>query len=276
MTTAPLVQLASGHSIPQIGLGTWPLDDAQAADVVAKALELGYRHIDTAENYGNEAGVGEGLRRSGLPREDVFITTKFNREWHSVEGVHTAWENAVRRLGVEYLDLFLIHWPNPAQDRYLAAWEGLLKLRAEGKVRSIGVSNFFPAHSARLIDATGVAPDVDQLQISPYWVKHDMRAFNLGHSTVTESYTPIGRGKDLLAEPAVIAAADAHGVTPGQAVLRWHTQQGLVAIPKSSHPERLAQNLDVFGFDLTPEEIAAFNALDGTGPEAADPESFGH
>ncbi|GAA2198442.1 aldo/keto reductase [Sinomonas flava] len=276
MTTAPLVQLASGHSIPQIGLGTWPLDDAQAADVVAKALDLGYRHIDTAENYGNEAGVGEGLRRSGLARGDVFITTKFNREWHSVDGVHTAWENAVRRLGVEYLDLFLIHWPNPSQDTYLAAWEGLLKLRAEGKVRSIGVSNFFPAHSARLIDATGVAPDVDQLQISPYWVKHDMRAFNIGHGTVTESYTPIGRGNDLLAEPAVVAAAEAHGVTPGQAVLRWHTQQGLVAIPKSSHPERLAQNLDVFGFDLTAEEIAAFNALDGTGPEAADPESFGH
>ncbi|GAB3282541.1 aldo/keto reductase [Sinomonas notoginsengisoli] len=276
MATAPLIQLASGHSIPQLGLGTWPLDDAQAADVVTTALELGYRHIDTAENYGNEAGVGEGLRRSGMPREDVFITTKFNREWHSVNGVHTAWENAVRRLGVDYLDLFLIHWPNPDQDSYVQAWDGLTQLRAEGKVRSIGVSNFFPAHAGRLIEATGVAPDVNQLQISPYWVKDEARAFNAGHGTVTESYTPIGRGKELLGEPAVVAAAEAHGVTPAQGVLRWHTQQGLVAIPKSTHRERLAENLDVFGFDLTPEELGAFNALDGSGPEAADPESFGH
>lgn len=276
MATAPLIQLASGRSIPQLGLGTWPLDDAQVADTVVAALELGYRHIDTAENYGNEAGVGEGLRRSGLPREDVFIATKFNREWHSVEGVHTAWENAVRRLGVDYLDLFLIHWPNPDQDTYVQAWDGLIKLRAEGKVRSIGVSNFFPVHAGRLIEATGVAPDVNQLQISPYWVKDDARAFNAGHSTVTESYTPIGRGKELLAEPAVVAAAEAHGVTPAQAVLRWHTQQGLVAIPKSANPQRLAENLDVFGFDLTAAEIAAFNALDGTGPDAADPETFGH
>jgi 2,5-diketo-D-gluconate reductase A len=276
MATAPLIRLASGHSIPQIGLGTWPLDDAQAADVVTTALGLGYRHIDTAEDYGNESGVGEGIRRSGLAREEVFVTTKFNRRWHSVDGVHTAWENAVRRLGVDYLDLFLIHWPNPDQDTYVQAWEGLIRLRGEGKVRSIGVSNFFPAHAQRLIDATGVAPDVDQLQISPYWTKHAMRAFNLGHATVTESYTPIGRGQDLLSEPAVVAAAEAHGVTAGQAVLRWHTQQGLVAIPKSAHPERLAQNLDAFGFDLTPAEIAAFDALDGRGPEAADPETFGH
>lgn len=276
MTTSPLIKLASGHSIPQIGLGTWPLDDAQAADVVATAVELGYRHVDTAENYGNEAGVGEGLRHSGVPREDLFITTKFNREWHSVEGVHTAWENAVRKLGVDYLDLFLIHWPNPDQDTYIQAWEGLIRLRAEGKVRSIGVSNFFPAHVERIIEATGVAPDVDQLQVSPYWVKPEARAFNAGHATVTEAYTPIGRGQDLLSEAVVVAAAEAHGVTPAQAVLRWHTQQGVVAIPKSSHPARLAENLDVFGFDLTAAEIAAFDALDGKGPDAADPEKFGH
>ncbi|GAB2739435.1 aldo/keto reductase [Sinomonas soli] len=276
MATAPFITLPSGHSIPQIGLGTWPLDDAQAADVVAAALELGYRHVDTAENYGNEAGVGEGIRRSGLDRGDVFITTKFNRAWHSADGVRTAWENAARKLGVEYLDLFLIHWPNPDQDTYVQAWEGLIRLRAEGKVRSIGASNFFPSHLQRLIDATGVAPDVDQLQVSPYWVKHEARAFNLGHGTVTEAYTPIGRGQELLAEEAVLSAARAHGVTPAQAVLRWHTQQGLVAIPKSAHPDRLAANLDVFGFDLTHEELAALDALDGRGPEAADPETFGH
>ncbi|WP_077489957.1 aldo/keto reductase [Sinomonas mesophila] len=276
MATAPRIPLASGNSIPQIGLGTWPLDDAGAADVVSLAFGLGYRHVDTAENYGNEAGVGEGIRRSGVPREEAFVATKFNRRWHSVDGVRSAWENSVRRLGLEYLDLFLVHWPNPDQDTYVQAWEGLITLREEGKVRSIGVSNFTPAHLDRIIDATGVAPDVDQIQLSPYWVQAGPRAAHRERGIVTEAYTPIGRGTDLLAAPAVVAAAEAHGVTPAQAVLRWHTQQGLVAIPKSSDPRRLAQNLDVFGFDLTEAEIAAIDALDGSGPEQADPDAFGH
>lgn len=275
-STAPLIRLASGHSIPQIGLGTWPLNDAETADVVATAFELGYRHVDTAENYGNEQGVGEGVRRSGIPREEVFVTTKFNREWHSVSGVREAWERSVRRLGLEYLDLFLVHWPNPDQGTYVQAWEGLLELRDEGKVRSIGVSNFTPENLEDIIKATGVGPDVNQIQLSPYWVQDRWRAFHEAHAIVTESYSPIGRGQDLLSEPAVVAAAEAHGVTPAQAVLRWHTQQGLVAIPKSASRERLAANLDVFGFDLTPEEIKGFNTLDGTGPAAADPNAFGH
>ena len=276
MATAPRIPLASGHSIPQIGLGTWPLDDAGAADVVSLALGLGYRHVDTAENYGNEAGVGEGIRRSGVPREEVFVATKFNRRWHSVDGVRAAWENSVRRLGLEYLDLFLVHWPNPDQDTYVQAWEGLIALREEGRVRAIGVSNFTPAHIDRIVDATGVAPDVDQIQLSPYWVQAAARAAHRGRGIVSEAYTPIGRGTDLLSAAAVVDAAEAHGVTPAQAVLRWHTQQGIVAIPKSSDPQRLAQNLDVFGFDLTEAEIAALDALDGSGPEQADPDAFGH
>ncbi|HKU10469.1 MAG TPA: aldo/keto reductase [Sinomonas sp.] len=275
-STAPLITLASGHSIPQIGLGTWPLDDAEVAHVVETAFDLGYRHVDTAENYRNEKGVGDGIRRSGVPREDVFVTTKFNREWHSVKGVREAWENSVRRLGLEYLDLFLIHWPNPDQGTYVQAWEGLLELRDEGKVRSIGVSNFIPQHLEDLISSTGVGPDVNQIQLSPYWVQHQARAFHGGHAIVTESYSPIGRGQDLLSEPAVAAVAEAHGVTPAQAVLRWHTQQGLVAIPKSASRARLAANLAVFDFDLTLEEIKSLDALDGTGPAAADPLSFGH
>ena len=276
MATAPRIPLASGHSIPQIGLGTWPLDDAGAADVVSLALGLGYRHVDTAENYGNEAGVGEGIRRSGVPREEVFVATKFNRRWHSVDGVRSAWENSVRRLGLEYLDLFLVHWPNPDQDTYVQAWEGLIALREEGRVRAIGVSNFTPAHVDRIVDATGVAPDVDQIQLSPYWVQAAARAAHRERGIMTEAYTPIGRGTDLLSAAAVVDAAEAHGVTPAQAVLRWHTQQGIVAIPKSSDPQRLAQNLDVFGFDLTDGEIAALDALDGSGPEQADPNRFGH
>ncbi|MEA5453523.1 aldo/keto reductase [Sinomonas sp. JGH33] len=276
MTAAPLVPLSSGYHIPQLGLGTWPLDNEQAADVVGTALELGYRLIDTAENYGNEEGVGEGLRRSGVPRNEIFVTTKFNRAWHSVAGVHEAWEKSVRRLGVGYLDLFLIHWPNPDQGTYIEAWEGLLELRDEGKIRSAGVSNFTPEHLGAIIEATGVGPDVNQIQLSPYWVQDQTRAFHGAHAIVTESWSPIGKGRDLLAEPAVVAAAEAHGVTPAQAVLRWHTQQGLVAIPKSASRERLVQNLDVFGFSLTADEIAALNALDGTGPKAADPDTFGH
>ncbi|WP_336854524.1 aldo/keto reductase [Sinomonas albida] len=276
MTAAPRIPLSSGHSIPQLGLGTWPLDNTQAAEVIATALELGYRHVDTAENYGNEEGVGEGLRRSGVPREEVFVTTKFNREWHSVGGVREAWERSVRRLGLDYLDLFLVHWPNPDQGTYAEAWDGLLALREEGKIHSVGVSNFTPAHLEVIIEATGVGPDVDQIQLSPYWTQQEARAYHLGHAIVTESYSPIGRGLELLGEPAVVAVAEAHGVTPAQAVLRWHTQQGLVAIPKSASPQRLAENLDVFSFDLTPEELAALDALNGTGPEAADPDKFGH
>lgn len=275
-SSSPIIPLASGHAIPQLGLGTWPLDNAEAADVVATAFELGYRHVDTAENYGNEEGVGEGIRRSGLPREDVFVTTKFNRAWHSVDGVREAWENAVRRLGLEYLDLFLVHWPNPHQGTFVEAWEGLIALREQGKVRSIGVSNFTPEHLDAIIGATGVGPDVDQIQLSPYWVQDRARAYHQAHAIVTESYSPIGRGQELLSEPAVVAIAEAHGVSPAQAVLRWHTQQGLVAIPKSASRERLEANLAVFDFDLTPQEIRSLDALDGTGPSAADPNEFGH
>ncbi|MCH6469269.1 aldo/keto reductase [Sinomonas terrae] len=275
-SSAPTIQLASGHAIPQLGLGTWPLDNSEAADVVATAFELGYRHVDTAENYGNEEGVGEGIRRSGVPREDVFVTTKFNREWHSVDGVREAWEHAVRRLGLEYLDLFLVHWPNPDQGTFVEAWEGLVALRDQGKVRSVGVSNFTPEHLDAIITTTGVGPDVNQIQLSPYWVQDNARAYHQAHAIVTESYSPIGRGQELLSEPAVVTVAEAHGVSPAQAVLRWHTQQGLVAIPKSSSRERLEANLAVFDFDLSPEEIRSLNALDGKGPSAADPNTFGH
>ena len=275
-SSAPTIQLASGHAIPQLGLGTWPLDNSEAADVVATAFELGYRHVDTAENYGNEEGVGEGIRRSGVPREEVFVTTKFNREWHSVDGVREAWEHAVRRLGLEYLDLFLVHWPNPDQGTFVEAWEGLVALRDQGKVRSVGVSNFTPEHLDAIITTTGVGPDVNQIQLSPYWVQDNARAYHQAHAIVTESYSPIGRGQELLSEPAVVTVAEAHGVSPAQAVLRWHTQQGLVAIPKSSSRERLEANLAVFDFDLSADEIRSLNALDGKGPSAADPNTFGH
>jgi 2,5-diketo-D-gluconate reductase A len=273
--TVPTLTLPHGAELPAIGLGTWPMDDAEAARAVATALETGYRLVDTAENYRNESGVGQGLRDSGVPREDVFVTTKLNRRWHSVDGVRTAWENSVRKLGVDYLDLLLIHWPNPDQGTYVQAWEGLVQLLEEGKVRAIGTSNFKPAHLARIVEATGVVPDVNQINLNPYATRAASVAANAAHGTVTESWSPI-KPHTMLAEPAVTAAADAHGVTPAQVVLRWHTQHGYVPIPKSADPARQAQNLDVFGFALTDAELAAIDALDRGEDHVTDSDEFGH
>ena len=273
--TAPTVTLPHGLELPTLGLGTWPMDDAGAAVAVRTAIESGYRLVDTAENYRNEAGVGQGLRDSGVAREDVVVTTKLNRRWHSVEGVRQAWENSVRLLGVDYIDVFLIHWPNPDQDTYAQAWEGLGQLLEEGKVRAIGTSNFKPAHLDRIVAATGVVPDVNQINLNPYALRTESVAANAAHGTVTESWSPI-KPASMLAEPAIVAAADAHGVTPAQVVLRWHTQHGYVPIPKSSHPARQAQNLAIFGFTLTDAELAAIDALDKGESHVTDSERFGH
>jgi len=272
----PVKQLANGATLPAIGLGTWPMDDAEAGAAVVHALQAGYRLIDTAENYHNEEGVGEGIRRAGIPRAEVFVTTKFNKEWHSVEGVRTTWEHSASRLGLEYIDMMLIHWPNPGQDRYVEAWQGLVKLLEAGKVRAIGTSNFTAEQLQRIIDATGVVPDVNQIQHSPFWLRDDLLAFHAEHGIVTESWGPLGRGRGMLGAPPVADAARAHGVTPAQAVLRWHIQRGAVPIPKSVDPERMAQNLDVFGFELTAGEVAAIDTLNGAGPELTSPLEFGH
>ncbi|ACZ31632.1 aldo/keto reductase [Xylanimonas cellulosilytica DSM 15894] len=273
--TAPTITLPHGLELPALGLGTWPMDDAEAAVGVRTAIEAGYRLVDTAENYRNEKGVGQGVRDAGVPREDVVITTKLNREWHSVDSVRTAWENSVRRLGVDYLDLFLIHWPNPDQGTYVQAWEGLAKLLEEGKVRAIGTSNFKPAHLDAIVAATGVVPDVNQINLNPYATRSASVAANAAHGTVTESWSPI-KPHRMLAEPAITAAAQAHGVTPAQVVLRWHTQHGYVPIPKSSDPGRQAENLAVFGFTLTDAEIAAIDALDRGEEHVTDSDDFGH
>ncbi|MET1036390.1 MAG: aldo/keto reductase [Arthrobacter sp.] len=274
--SVPLKKLVNGASIPSIGLGTYPMDDAEAGAAVVHALEAGYRLIDTAENYFNEEGIAEGIVRSGVPRAELFVTTKFNKRWHSLEGVRTAWERSVTRLELEYLDLLLIHWPNPDQNRYVEAWRGLVSLLEEGKVRAIGTSNFTPAQLGEIIDATGVVPDVNQIQHSPLWLKDEQLDFHARHGIVTESWSPLGKGGSLLTSPAVVAAARAHGVTPAQAVLRWHVQRGAVPIPKTTDPARMSENLGVFGFELTDEQVAAIDALDGTGPAAADPMAFGH
>jgi 2,5-diketo-D-gluconate reductase A len=262
--------------MPQLGLGTWPMSSAEAEVAVPTAIEAGYRLVDTAYAYGNEEGVGAGLRASDMPREELFVTTKLNAEWHGVREVREAFVDSTRKLGVEYLDLYLIHWPNPAQDRYVDAWRGLCRLLDEELVRAIGVSNFKPVHLERLLESTGVAPDVNQIELNPYLARTEARAFHAQHGIVTQSYSPIDRGGELLREPVVVAAAERLGRTPAQVVLRWHVQQDLTVAVKSSDPQRQAENLAVFDFELTPDEMAALSALDRGEAAATDSDTFGH
>jgi 2,5-diketo-D-gluconate reductase A len=220
--------------------------------------------------------VGKGVAAASVAREDVFVTTKFNKEWHSHEGVAEATEASLRRLGLDYLDLLLVHWPNPDQDTYVEAWEGLIAVRERGLVRHIGVSNFLPEHIERIIAATGVAPELDQLQINPRWTQPESRAFNAAHGIVTQSWRPLGLGGELLTLPLVVTLAEQHGVAPGQVVLAWHVALGLSATPKSSDPARLALNLAAQDIALEPADVTALSALDGTEPDVTSPYVFGH
>lgn len=274
---APTTTLRSGAEMPVLGLGTWPLRGDECAAAVRTAIETGYRLVDTAENYRNEEGVGQGIRDAGVDRSEIFVTTKFNAEWHSIEGVREAYEASCARLGVDYLDLLLIHWPNPDQDRYVDAVQGLERLREQGRLRAIGVSNFKPAHLQRVIDETGVVVDVNQIQLSPYTTRDATVAFDREHGIVTESWSPIGGSSDgLRSDPAIAAVAERHGKSVTQTVLRWHLQLGLVTVPKSGDPGRIAENLDVFDFTLDDDEMAAISALDQGESEAADSDAFGH
>ena len=272
---APVVTLRNGAKMPLLGLGTWPMENAEAAEVVESALEMGYRLIDTAENYANEPGVGVAVKHSSVPREDIFITTKFNKQWHSYDGVEEAFEASARRLGVDYIDLLMVHWPVPEQDRYVDAVAGMTKLLADGRIRALGVSNFKTAHLRRLFDS-GLVPDVNQVQLDPLHTRPDIVELHRQHGIVTEAWSPLGRGGALLQEPAVTALADAYGRTPAQVVLRWHTLVGNVAIPKSSHPDRLAENLGIFDFVLTGEELDALSALNSGETGLLDADVFGH
>jgi 2,5-diketo-D-gluconate reductase A len=275
----PAIPLNTGATIPQVGLGTWPLDDAQAADAVAAGIEAGYRHVDTATRYGNEAGVGEGIRRSGIDREELFVTTKLDGQFQGSDRAIDGIRAALERLGTSYVDLLLIHWPLPARDEFVSTWRTFERLHADGLARAIGVSNFKPAHLDRLIAETSVVPAVNQIQISPAITRLEQRAYDDAHGIVTQSWSPLGGGsgvRSLLSEPVIVEVADRLGRTPAQVVLRWHVQQGLVVIPKSSDPARLAQNLDLFSFELSPDDMASLATLD-EGPDAGvDSDSTGH
>lgn len=271
--TTPDRLLNDGHTIPQVGLGTWPLRGEDAASTVATAIELGYRHIDTAARYENENGVGEGIRRSGLDREELFVTTKLDGQWQGDGRAIQGLRDCLERLGLAYVDLLLIHWPLPARGEFVSTWRTFEVLKEEGLTRSIGVSNFTPAHLDVLAAETETVPAVNQIQLSPAITRVDQRAYDTQHGIVTQSWSPI---KGMLDEPALIQVADKHGRTAAQVALRWHVQHGLVVIPKSTDPTRLAQNLELFDFELDAADLAAIATLD-QGPDAGvDSDRDGH
>ncbi|MEU6104577.1 aldo/keto reductase [Streptomyces flaveolus] len=257
MISIPAHTLNDGTTLPALGLGTWPMKDDEAERAVRDALETGYRLIDTATNYRNETGVGRGVAGSDVPREEIVVTTKLPGRHHGYEETLASFEESRARLGLEYVDLYLIHWPLPRVDRFVGSWKAMIKLRDDGLVRSIGVSNFTADHIERLEKETGVLPSVNQIELHPLFPQDELRAFHERKGVRTESWSPLGRGSDLLDDPAVAAVAEAHGVTPAQAVLRWHTQLGAVPIPKSSDPGRQRANLDVFGFTLDDAQMDA-------------------
>jgi 2,5-diketo-D-gluconate reductase A len=281
MSPADPVRLSNGVALPRCGFGTANLRGSIGERAVLDAIEAGYRLIDTAEAYHNEDAVGRAIRASGVPREELIVTTKFDRHWHHEDGPRQALEASLERLGLDTVDLLLIHWPNPALDRYVDAWRGMLALLDQGRVRAIGTSNFTPDHLTRLIDATGIAPHVNQIQLNPWVPRHRERTFHARHGIVTESWGPLGlgwghdRSASLLGEAPVIAAAEAHGCTPAQVVLRWHLQLDLIAIPRTRRAARMQENLDLDGFHLTVEEMEAIGTLEREGV-AIDPETTGH
>ena len=275
--TPPTRKLIHGAEIPVLGLGTAPVQGEEVVRQVATAIAAGYRLIDTAENYGNEEGVGEGIRATGVDRSAIFLTSKLNRRWHSVDGVRQALEGSLERLGTDYLDLFLVHWPNPDQDRYVDAVRGLEALREEGLVHAIGVSNFKPTHLQRVIDETGIIPDVNQVQLSPYSTRPDVRAIDDTYGIATESWSPIGASSETLRQdPRLTEIAERFDKTPTQVILRWHVQMGLVVIPKSVSPKHLAENVAVFDFELTGDDMDTINAFDQGDSELTDSDEFGH
>jgi 2,5-diketo-D-gluconate reductase A len=274
--SVPSMVLRHGAQMPQLGLGTWPMSNKEAERAIVSAAEAGYRLFDTAYAYGNEEGVGRGLRACGVPREELFLTTKLNGEWHGIEGVQDAWTAATKRLGVDYIDLFMIHWPLPRKDRYVDAVRGLAKLLEDGRVRAIGASNFKPAHLDRVIAESGIAPDVNQIQLSPYTTREEARAYHAEHGIVTQSWSPLGLGRELLRDPVIVEIAEHHDKSAAQVVLRWHVQLGLSAVPKSANPQRMAENIDVYDFELTVEEVAALSALDRGEAFADDSDVTGH
>ena len=261
MAEIPTYVLNDGNALPAIGFGTYPLRGEDGTAAIVSALECGYRLIDTAVNYENEKEVGEALRRSGVPRDEVLVASKIPGRHHAYDDAIASVHGSLERLGLDHIDLHLIHWPNPGRGLYVEAWRALVQLREDGLVHSIGVSNFTEEHLQRIIDDTGVTPAVNQIELHPRFPQQRMRDVHERLGVRTEAWSPMGKRRAPLKESAVTAAAHAYDVTPGQVILRWHVQLGSLPIPKSADPRRQAENLDVFGFELTDDEMAAITSL---------------
>ena len=275
--TVPNLLLHDGTSIPQLGFGVFQVPPPETAATVTQAFEVGYRHIDTAQMYGNEAGVGEAIRASGLDRDELYITTKLNNSFHRPDDARREIDASLERLGLDQVDLFLIHWPLPTRydGDFVQTWRALIEAQEAGKTRSIGVSNFQPAHLDRIIDETGVVPVVNQVEVHPYLTNEEVRAANAKHGVLTEAWSPIAQGA-VLDDPTIGEIASAVGRTPAQVTLRWHVQRGDIVFPKSMSVERMRENFALFDFELSPEQVEAISGLDRgedgrTGP---NPDTF--
>ncbi|MFE9571109.1 aldo/keto reductase [Streptomyces sp. NPDC006692] len=262
MSKVPSITLNNGVEMPQLGFGVWQVPDDEAAKAVSTAIESGYRSIDTAAIYENETGTGKAVAASGVAREELFVTTKL---WNSQQGYDStlrAFDASLDKLGLDYVDLYLIHWPVPAKDAYVDTYRAFEKIYEDGRAKAIGVSNFQPVHLERLLGETSVVPAVNQIELHPQLAQAESRALHAKHSIATEAWSPLGQGRGLLEVPTVVAIAQKHGRTPAQVVLRWHLQLGNVVIPKSVTPSRIKENIDVFGFELDSDDLAALAALD--------------
>jgi len=269
----PQLPLRDGEQIPQLGFGVFQVPPRETEEVVAQALASGYRHIDTAAAYRNEGGVGQAIRASGLDRGEVFVTTKCFNDDHGYEQAKHALAASLERLEMSHVDLYLIHWPVPVHDNYVETWKAFIDARAEGLVRSIGVSNFNPSHLERVIRETGETPSINQIELHPYFQQRGLRREHEQLGILTEAWSPLAQGK-VLDDPAIVAIADVHGKTPGQVVIRWHLQLGNVVIPKSVTPARIEENFDVFGFELSAAEMESIDGLDRGMRIGPDPETF--
>jgi len=274
MSDVPTVRFNNGVEIPQLGFGVFQVPPDEVVEPVRTAIESGYRLIDTAAAYQNEEGVGKAIADSGMPRDQLFITTKL---WNADQGYDkalNAFDESLAKLGLDYVDLYLIHWPLPKRDLYVDTWKAFEKIYADGRARAIGVSNFTQRHLNRLLQETEVVPSLNQIELHPRLPQEEMRAFHAQHDIVTEAWSPIGQGKGLLEDPTLASIAEAHGKSPAQVVLRWHIQLGNVTIPKSVTPDRIQQNIEVFDFELSDADMGTISAL-GTGERVGpDPETF--
>ncbi|OIL57561.1 2,5-diketo-D-gluconic acid reductase, partial [Oenococcus oeni] len=257
----PNIVLNDGHSLPAIGLGTYLVRGGQGVDQILSAIEDGYRLIDTSTNYDSEGAVGEAIRRSGIPRSEFIVTSKLPGKYHHYQDALMMIQESIFRMGIDYLDLYLIHWPLPKRDHYVEAWKALVDAQKLGLIRSIGVSNFLPEHLDRIINESGVTPAVNQIEVHPYWVQEDMLAANKSRGIVSEAWSPLGRGSAALKEDIIKNLADKYGKNTGQIILRWHTQRGIIPLPKASSLIHQRSNIDIFDFSLTSSEIEQINAL---------------